>query len=125
MIGRHAELAAGPSLAAIMSSGPSFIIRRWRGGSWATGRGGADRRTKSAVGDAAQHLERVAHVEADVGEPLVADVGQRDGDAVDEWLAADEAVVGQQVGAVSEVLPRAEADFEVERAVVAEQPLRR
>ena len=53
--------------------------------------------------------------------PLVADMGQRDGDAVDERLAADEAMVGQQVGAKGEMLARAEADFEVERAVVAEQ----
>ena len=46
------------------------------------------------------------------------------GDAVEERLAADEAVVGQQIGAVGQMLARAEADLEVERAVVAEQPLR-
>ena len=45
-------------------------------------------------------------------------------DAVEERLAADEAVVGEQVGAVGEMLTRAEADFEMERAVVAEQPPR-
>ena len=38
--------------------------------------------------------------------------------------AADEAVVGQQVGAVGEMLARAEADFEVQRPVVAEQARR-
>ena len=52
---------------------------------------------------------------------LVADAAQRGGDAVEEWLAADEAVIGQQVGAIGEMLARAEADFEMERAVVAEQ----
>ena len=56
---------------------------------------------------------------------LVADMAERGGDAVEERLAADEAVVGQQVGAVGEMLAGAEADLEVQRAVVAEQALRR
>ena len=55
---------------------------------------------------------------------LVADVAERGGDAVEERFGADEAVVGQHVGAVGEMLAGAEADFEMERAVVAEQPLR-
>ena len=77
-----------------------------------------------SVGQAAEHVERVAHVQADVGEVAVADVAERGGDAVDERLAADEAVVGEQIGAESEMLARAEADFEVERAVIAEQGAR-
>ena len=56
---------------------------------------------------------------------LVADMAERRGDAVEERLAADEAVVGQQVGAIGEMLARAEADLEMERPVVAEQALRR
>ena len=52
---------------------------------------------------------------------LVADVAERGGDAVEERLGADEAVVGQHVGAVGEMLARAEADLEMERAVLAEQ----
>ena len=48
---------------------------------------------------------------------------QRLGDAVDERLAADEAVVGQHVGARGEVLAAAEADLEMQRAVVPEQAL--
>ena len=63
--------------------------------------------------------------QADVGEMLVADVAERGGDAVEERLGADEAVVGQHVGAVGEMLARAEADLEMQRAVVAEQALRR
>ena len=61
---------------------------------------------------------------ADVGEVLVADVAERGRDAVDERLGADEAVVGKQVGAGGEMLARAEADLEVQGAVVAEQALR-
>ena len=52
---------------------------------------------------------------------LVADMAERRRDAVEERLGADEAVVGQHVGAVGEMLARAEADLEMERAVVAEQ----
>ena len=39
-------------------------------------------------------------------------------DAVEERLAADEAMIGQQVGAIGQMLARAEADLEVQRAVV-------
>ena len=46
---------------------------------------------------------------------------KRAGDAVEERLGADEAVIGQQVGAVGEMLARAEADLEMERPPVAEQ----
>ena len=52
---------------------------------------------------------------------LVADVAERRGDAVEERLAADEAMIGQQVGAIGEMLARAEADLEMERPVLAEQ----
>ena len=76
---------------------------------------------QAAVGQAAEHVERVAHMDADIGEMLVANAAERGGDAVEERLAADEAMIGQQVGAVGEMLARAEADFQVERAVVAEQ----
>ena len=60
-------------------------------------------------------------VQADVGEMLVADMAERRGDAVEEGLGADEAVIGQQIGAESEMLAGAEADLEMERAIVAEQ----
>ena len=60
-------------------------------------------------------------MDADVGQPLVADMAERLGDAVEERLAADEAMIGQQVGAIGEMLAAAEADLEVKRAIVAEQ----
>ena len=52
---------------------------------------------------------------------LVADMAERGRDAVDEGLAADEGMVGQHVGAISEMLARAEADLEMERTILAEQ----
>ena len=76
------------------------------------------------IGQAPQHVERVIAMDPDIGEVPVADVAERGGDAVDERLAADEAMVGKQVRARGEMLARAEADLEVERALVAEQSLR-
>ena len=46
---------------------------------------------------------------------------QRHRDPVEERLATDEAMIGQQVGAKREMLARAEPDFEVKRTLVAEQ----
>ncbi len=74
-----------------------------------------------AVGQPLEHVERVAHMKADIGEMPVADMAERADDAVEEGLGADEAMVGQQVGAIGEMLAAAEADLEMERAVVAEQ----
>src|SRR3546814_17064396 len=48
-------------------------------------------------------------------------MAERGDDAVQEGFAADEAMVGQQVGAIGEMLPAAEADLEMQGAVVAEQ----
>ena len=62
-------------------------------------------------------------MEPDIGEPPVADMLERSDDPVQERLGADEAVVGQQVGAIGEMLARAEADLEMQRARVAEQRL--
>jgi hypothetical protein len=44
-------------------------------------------------------------------------------DTVQERLGADEAVVGEQVSAIGEMLARSEADLEMQRPVVAEQEL--
>ena len=48
---------------------------------------------------------------------LVADVAERRGDAVEERFGADEAVIGQHVGAIGQMLAGAESDLEVERAL--------
>ena len=74
-----------------------------------------------AVGNAGEHLERVAHMDADIAKALIADVAERGDDAVQEGLAADEAMVGKKIGAIGEMFAAAEADFEMERAVVAEK----
>ncbi len=55
-------------------------------------------------------------MEADIAEAGVADVAERADDSVDEGLGADEAVIGEEIGAVGEMLAGAEADLEMERA---------
>src|SRR5439155_24749911 len=55
----------------------------------------------------------------------VPDMRERGGDAVQERLGANEAVIGEHVGALGEVLARAEANLEVQWTVVAEQAPRR
>jgi hypothetical protein len=45
--------------------------------------------------------------------------------AVDEGFGADKAVIGQHVGAKGHMLAPAKADFEMQRAVLAEQALGR
>ena len=70
-----------------------------------------------------QHFECVTMMEPDVGERTIANVHQRAGDSVKERLGADEAMIGQQIGAVGEMLASAEADLEMERPRVAEQDL--
>ena len=73
------------------------------------------------VRDALKHVERIAAPQADVGQMLVADVAERRGDAVEERLGADEAMIGEHVGAVGEMLARAEADLEMQRAILSKQ----
>ena len=68
-----------------------------------------------------QHLECVAAPDADVGEMPLADVAERRRDPVEEGLGADEAVIGEHVGAVGEMLARAEADLQMQRPLVPEQ----
>src|SRR3546814_12363572 len=52
-------------------------------------------------------------------------MAERADDAVQERFAADEAVIGQQIGAIGEMFARAEADLEMERAIIPEQQSRR
>src|SRR3546814_19290548 len=80
------------------------------------------------VGDAPQHLKRITVLDADIAErrmlPMIAgDMDERLCDAVDEGFGADEAMVGQHVGARRPMLAAAEADFEMQRAVVTAQLL--
>jgi hypothetical protein len=51
-------------------------------------------------------------------------VRQRLCHAVEERFGTDETVIGQEIGAKGHMLAAAEADFEMERAIVSEQRLR-
>ena len=68
-----------------------------------------------------KHVQRIATPQADVREMLVADVAERGRDPIEEWLGADEDVIGEHVGAVREMLTRTESDLEMERAILSEQ----
>ena len=57
-----------------------------------------------------------------MGNRLFVQVRQGGGHTVQIGLGPDQAVVGQQVGAIEQMLARAHADLQVERAVLAEQP---
>ena len=81
-------------------------------------------KVEHAVRNALEHLERIAAPQADVAEMPVADMAERGGDPVEEGLGADEAVIGQHVGAIREMLARTEANLEMQRALVAEQAAR-
>ena len=124
VIGRNAEFAAGLHLGRdqgerpVVHHPPLGMARLGPG----VGMQQIDHRQRP-VRQPAEHVERIAHVDPDIGQPLVADMAERLGDAIEERLAADEAMVGQQVGAIGEMLAAAEADLEMQRAVIAEQPL--
>ncbi len=47
-------------------------------------------------------------------------MAERSGDAVEERLAADEAMIGEQVSAIGEMFARAEPDLEMQWTVIAE-----
>ena len=122
MIGAEAELAAGLELARDHRDRagvhhPALGVARLGPG---VGMEQIDEAERS-VGDAAQHGQGIAHMEADIAERAVANMAKRGDDTVQERLAADEAMVGQQIGAPSHMLAAAEADLEMEWAVIAEQ----
>jgi hypothetical protein len=66
-------------------------------------------------------------MDADIGDAGLRRVAmhmrQRGSDAVKERLAADEAMIGQHVGTLRHMLAAAEADFEMQRARLAEEAL--
>src|SRR3546814_8370607 len=74
----------------------------------------------------AQHLQRVAMPDADVAQRRVLSMIPRDmdeglRDAIHKGFGADEAVIGQHVGAHRHMLAAAETDLEMQRTIVAEQ----
>jgi len=136
MIGAEAEFAAGLELGGehvnrtIVHHAALGMARLWP---WVGVK--QIEEAERAIGDAGEDFERVAVVDADVAQGRVAraafavaatvDMGERLGHAVDERLGADEAVIGQHVGAEGHMFAAAKADFEMQRAGVAEQVLRR
>ena len=64
-------------------------------------------------------------LDTDIGQAAITHMDQRLRHAVDEGFGPDEAVIGQQIGAIGHVLSAAETDLEMQRAVAPEQPLGR
>src|SRR3546814_18805616 len=73
------------------------------------------------IGHTGQDVQGIAHVQSDVRQESIADMLQRADYSVQERLAADKAMIRQQVGTISEMLAGPEADFEVKGAIIAEQ----
>ena len=115
VVGPETEFAAGLQLVgdepqrAIVHHPPLGVLGLWPGIGVEQIEHG-----QSAIGHAAQHFERVAMVDADIGEAAVAHMHQRLRDPVQEGLGADQAVIGEQIGAFGEVLAPAEADLEMQ-----------
>ena len=61
-------------------------------------------------------LERIAMHQPDIGEPLFLDLREALRHAVHVRLGPDQAVIGQQVRAIGEMLAAAEADLEMQGA---------
>src|SRR3546814_7211583 len=70
-----------------------------------------------------QHVQRIAHVDADVGQPSVADMPKRRHDAVQKGFAADETMAGMRLCLRGHMLTAAKADLELHRTRAAEQVL--
>ena len=86
-------------------------------------------KAERAVGNALQHLQRVAMMDADVAQRqlramIAGDMNQRLRDPIDKGLGANEAMIGQHVGAARHMLAAAETNFEMQRTWLSEQTLR-
>ena len=89
----------------------------WHGAPWARDRDGAGRPWSARRRERAPALPaRRRACRRTLASSLSSHMGQRLRHAVEERLGTDEAVVGQQVGAVGEVFAAAEADLEMQRA---------
>ena len=76
---------------------------------------------ETGIGQPVEHIERIAIVEADIGQPAIADFEQRADDAIDEGFGADDA--DMRVGRClrRHVFTPAKADFEPQGPIVTEQ----
>lgn len=73
------------------------------------------------IGQPRQHIERIAHMKADIVQPLGLHMLERADHAVDEGLAANQAVVGMQFRLSRQMLSGAETDLELQRTTIAKQ----
>ena len=73
------------------------------------------------VGQALDHVQRIAHVQADILQRAVANMVERADHAVEKGLAADKAGAGPHRRLAREMLAGAEADLHLKRAVFTEQ----
>ena len=75
---------------------------------------------QAGIGQPLDHVERIAHMQPDIGQTAVAQMRQRADHAVQERLAPDEPGIRRRACLPRQMLARAEPDLELERPVVAE-----
>ena len=78
---------------------------------------------KRSIGQPRQHVKRITHMEADILQPVCLHMLERADHAIDERFAADQAVIGVQFRLPCQMLASAEADLELQGAIVAKQRL--
>ena len=78
-------------------------------------------KAQSSVRNTAQHIERVAVMQPDIGDPPIMNMLKRHGNAVEIWFATDETVIGQHIGARNNMLPAAKADLKMQRLRCAKE----
>ena len=80
---------------------------------------------KRAVGDAPQHVQCIAVVDADIGnarfDGITRNLCERHRHAIKERLAPDKAVVGEHVCPLGHMFATAKADLKMERTIIFEQ----
>lgn len=80
-----------------------------------------ERARQTGVGQVVEHVERIAHVEADIGQPAVPDMSERPDDPVQERLGPDQSDRRIADRLRREVLARPEADLQPQGTRIAEQ----
>ena len=74
------------------------------------------------IGQPGKHFQRITMMQANVGKVAIVGMGQSASDSVQVRLGPDEAMVGQEIGTVGEMLSAAEADLQMQWPVITEQP---
>src|SRR5689334_4205709 len=76
---------------------------------------------EAGIGQPFQHVDHIAHVQPYVRQSLAFDMAERADHAIEEGLAADEAMARSRRRLEGKMLTFAEADLQFERARIAEQ----